>query len=197
MYQILLDSSNKLLCVALAKKGQVLDSIVYEAWQRQSEMMVKEIDTIMKRNCVSNEEIDAIVVGIGPGSYTGVRIALTIAKTMAYALKVKLYKTSSLSLFRVEDKPTICITNARSGRSYFAVYKNNKAIEEDQVLENEKVEEYVNSHPEYIVSGEVSHLGLESAKFDMPKALADSLVEDNVVKDIFKLKPVYLKELYE
>ena len=197
MYQVLLDSSNKLLCVALSKNGQVLDSIVYEAWQRQSEMMVKEVDTIMKRNNVSKEDLDAIVVGIGPGSYTGVRIAITIAKTMAYALKIKLYKTSSLSLFRCEDKPTICVTNARSGRSYFAVYEGNKVIEEDQVLENEKVEEYIKAHPEYIVSGESNHLGIESAKFDMPKALADSISEENLVQDIFKLKPVYLKELYE
>ena len=173
MYQVLLDSSNKLLCVALSKNGQVLDSIVYEAWQRQSEMMVKEVDTIMKRNNVSKEDLDAIVVGIGPGSYTGVRIAITIAKTMAYALKIKLYKTSSLSLFRCEDKPTICVTNARSGRSYFAVYEGNKVIEEDQVLENEKVEEYIKAHPEYSVSGESNHLGIESAKFDMPKAIAD------------------------
>ena len=56
--------------------------------------MVEEIYNIMKRNNIKKEDIDSIVVGIGPGSYTGVRIALTIAKTMGYVLKAKVYGQS-------------------------------------------------------------------------------------------------------
>ena len=50
MYQLLLDSSNKYLTVALAKDNKLIDVIFYEAWQRQSEMMVVEMDNIFKRN---------------------------------------------------------------------------------------------------------------------------------------------------
>ena len=149
MYQLLLDSSNKFLSVGLAKEGKVIDKICYEAWQRQSEMMVTEVDNILKRNNIDKKDLDAVVVGVGPGSYTGVRIGVTIAKTIAYALKTKLFANSSLSLLKHKDFPTICVFNARSGRSYFGVYEGQKVLEKDTVVENEKVLEYIKAHPDY------------------------------------------------
>ena len=105
MYQLLLDSSNKFLSVGLAKDGKVVDKICYEAWQRQSEMMVTEVGNILKRNNIENKDLDGVVVGVGPGSYTGVRIGVTIAKTIAYALKIKVYAKSSLSLLKHPNTP--------------------------------------------------------------------------------------------
>ena len=195
MYQLLLDSSNIFLSVGLAKDGKLVDKISYEAWQRQSEMMVTEIDKILKRNKVDKKELDDVVVGIGPGSYTGVRIGVTIAKTIAYALKIKLYAKSSLSLLKHQEFPTICVFNARSGRSYFGVYKGKEVLEKDTVLENEKVLEYIKSHPDYLVCGDTYQLGLESADFDIVENLADFDTSEEV--DAFRLNPVYLKDLLE
>ena len=193
MYQLLLDSSNTLLSVGLAKDGKVFDKICYEAWQRQSEMMVTEVDNILSRNNIDKSELDAVVVGIGPGSYTGVRIGVTIAKTIAYALKIKIYAKSSLSLLKHQEIPTICLFNARSGRSYFAVYKGKEVIVKDSVLENEKVIEYIKAYPDYLVHGDTYQLGLESGKFDVVENLADFNKNEEV--DLFKLNPVYLKDL--
>lgn len=193
MYQLLLDSSNIFLSVGLAKDGKVVDKISYEAWQRQSEMMVTEVDNILKRNNVDKSELDGVVVGIGPGSYTGVRIGVTIAKTIAYALHIKLYAKSSLSLLKHREIPTICVFNARSGRSYFAVYKGKKQIEKDTVLENEKVLDYIKNHPDYLVNGDTNQLGLESGEFDIIENLAD--FDKNEEVDVFRLNPVYLKDL--
>ena len=193
MYQLLLDSSNVFLSVGLAKDGKVVDKICYESWQRQREMMVSEIDNILRRNKIDKSELDGIVVGSGPGSYTGVRIGVTIAKTIAYALKIKLYAKSSLSLLKHPEFPTICVFNARSGRSYFAVYKGKEVIEKDNVLENEKVLEYIKAHPDYLVHGDTYQLGLESGKFDIIENLADFDKKEEV--DAFKLKPAYLKDL--
>ena len=193
MYQLLLDSSNIFLSVGLAKDGKVFDKISYEAWQRQSEMMVTEVDNILKRNNIDKSELDGVVVGIGPGSYTGVRIGVTIAKTVAYALHIKLYAKSSLSLLKHREIPTICVFNARSGRSYFAVYEGEKQLEKDSVLENEKVLEYIKSHPDYLVNGETTQLGLESGVYDIIENLADFNQSEEV--DSFRLNPVYLKDL--
>ena len=193
MYQLLLDSSNTVLSVGLSKDGKVVDKICYEAWQRQSEMMVSEVGNILKRNNIKNEDLDGVVVGIGPGSYTGVRIGVTIAKTIAYALKIKVYGKSSLSLLKHPEFPTICVFNARSGRSYFAVYEGNKVVEKDTVLENEKVLEYIKAHPDYLIHGDAYQLGLESGKFDIVDNLADFNKDEEV--DVFRLNPVYLKDL--
>lgn len=195
MYQLLLDSSNKYLSVGLSKDKKVIDSIFYEAWQRQSEVMVLEIENILKRNKVDVKDLDSIVVGIGPGSYTGVRIAITIAKTMAYALKLKLYKVSSLSLLKDRQKPTICVFNARSGRVYFGVYDNNKVIESDQVLTIEEAKDYISKHPDYSLSGDTNVLGMDSIDFDIIGNLNDSIREDNLVENAFTLSPIYLKDL--
>ena len=193
MYQLLLDSSNIFLSVGLAKDGKVFDKICYEAWQRQSEMMVTEVDNILKRNGLDKKDLDGVVVGIGPGSYTGVRIGVTIAKTIAYSLKIKLYAKSSLSLLKHQEFPTICVFNARSGRSYFGVYQGKKIIEKDAVIENEKVLDYIAKHPDYLVCGDTYQLGLESKEFDIISNLAD--FNESEAVDPFRLNPVYLKDL--
>ena len=194
MYQLLLDSSNIYLAVGLAKEGKVVDSIFYNAWQRQSEVMVNEIDNILKRNKVDKKELDAVVVGIGPGSYTGVRIGVTIAKTIAYALKIKVYAKSSLSLLRCGNEPTICLFNARSGRSYFAVYQGKKALEKECVIPNEEVISYIEKHPDYKIAGDTTQIGKESEELNFIANLAD-FSEDELVNNIFALNPIYLKDL--
>lgn len=194
MYQLLLDSSNIYLSVGLSKDGKVIDRIYYEAWQRQSEMMVTEVENILKKNQIAKEDLDAVVVGVGPGSYTGVRIGVTIAKTIAYALKIKIYAKSSLSLLKNPTKPTICVFNARSERSYFSVYNGDQVIEKDCVLTNEEVLAYVKDHPDYVVNGDTYQLGLESGEFDILANLAD-FNKNEEVKNVFTLNPVYLKEL--
>lgn len=194
MYQLLLDSSNVYLSVGLAKEGKVIDKVYYEAWQRQSEMMVTEVENILNRNNVDKKELDSVVVGMGPGSYTGVRIGITIAKTIAYALNIKIYAKSSLSLLKIGENPTICVFNARSGRSYFAVYEGNKVLEKDCIKTNEEVLEYINEHKDYKLSGDTYQLGLESEKYDVIENLA-KVEESELVESVFKLNPVYLKDL--
>ena len=195
MFQILLDSSSKYLSVGLAKDGKVVDRIFYEAWQRQSEMMTSELQTILKRNNIDNKSIDAVVVGIGPGSYTGVRIAVTIGKTLAFALKTKIYAVSSLSLLRDSEKPTICVFNARSGRSYVGVYKHDKCLLNDTVLSNEELLKYISEHRDYLVNGELSHLNLISNEYDTIENLSKGINRENLADNPFVVNPVYLKEL--
>ena len=143
MYTILLDSSDCNLAVGLAKDHQLIDFIQYEAWQRQSELMIVELEKILKRNNVTREEIGSVMCGIGPGSYTGVRISLTIAKVMALALNIPLYLVSSLQILKDGNKPSICIINARSNRSYVGVYENDKVILKDAIMKNDELKQYI------------------------------------------------------
>lgn len=196
MYYLLLDSSNKFLSVGLAdEEKNVVDRIFYEAWQRQSEVMVSEIGNILKRNSLTKDDLEGVVVGIGPGSYTGVRITITIAKTIAYALKIKVYKVSSLSLLRNPNKPTICVFNARSGRSYFGCYDGDKVLHDDEVVPNEDLLKYIGEHKDYLVNGDTNNLGIESGDFDIIDNLALGINEKNLVNNIFTLDPIYLKDL--
>lgn len=194
MYTLILESSNKLLLVALAKNDLIIDEIKYEAWQKQSELMILEIDNLLKRNKLEAKEISKIITTIGPGSYTGVRIALTIAKIYGYALKIPIFALSSLQILKVNRKPTICLLNARSNRSYIGVYLDNEVLLKDQVYSNDEVLNYIAEHKDYVISGEVGYLNLESKEIDLAKNMLDLHHLENEVENILALKAVYLKD---
>lgn len=196
MYSLLLDSSNTNLSVGLSRDGRVIDETSFEAWQRQSELMVDEIDKLMKRNKASRQDLDAVVVSKGPGSYTGVRIALTIAKTVVFALNIPLFLVSSLEAMRDGDKPTICLVNARSKRSYIGVYQGDKTILEDTIMDNPQVLSYVAAHSDYSLSGDLEYLGLIGQKIDVLQNLARDNVAKNLEKEPLGARPVYLKDSY-
>ena len=194
MVKLLLDSSNTSLSVGLSKEGQLLDFVSYECWQSQSEHMIPEIDALLKKHNVTRNDIEGIICAIGPGSYTGVRIALTIAKTMSLCLSIPVYPVSSLRILKNNEIPSICLINARSGRSYFAVYEGGKVIISDCIKTNEEVLEYIKEHPDYSVCGNVKYLGFDNLDTNV---CAQMLSLENLLPgkvDNLDLKPVYMKD---
>ncbi len=195
MLSLLLDSANKELLVALYKDDKKIDEIRYEAWQRQSELMIPELNKILKRNEIDPKTIDEIVVTQGPGSYTGVRIALTIAKIYALSLNIPCYAISSLGVLKDENKTSICLINARSNRSYFGVYEaNGNVLIEDKVLPNKEVLDYIEEHKDFAICGDVTYLGLENQESDIAKNMMSLKNESNKVQNILTLKAVYLND---
>ncbi len=193
MYTVLLDSSNTNLSVGLARDNLLLENISYEAWQQQSEYMIPELNKLLEKYKVKNEDISAVMVAKGPGSYTGVRIAITIAKTMAVALGCKLYAVSSLRVQKDGKNPSICLINARSGRSYIGVYEDKSILLEDQIMKNDEVLKYIADHPTYSVCGDVKYLGLEVKETNnVLEMLSLKEVLDEV--NPLSLKPVYMKD---
>jgi len=194
MYTLLLDSSNTSLAVGLAKDNVLLETIIYEAWQEQSEHMIPEIDKLLTKYQVKNEEIKDVMVGIGPGSYTGVRIALTIAKTIAVALNIPVYPVSSLKILKNGNKPSICVINARSNRSYIGVYQADQTLVDDCIMTNDEVKSYINEHPDYIVCGSSSYLGLEGYISNVLEEMLSLKESTSPMENSLGLKPVYLKD---
>ena len=194
MYTILLDSSNTKLAVGIAKNGIVLKSTIYEAWQEQSEHMIPELNEILNAFNVKKEEIDDVMVAIGPGSYTGVRIAITIAKTMGYALQIPVFPVSSLQILKDGTKPSICVVNARSKRSYVGVYQGNNILLFDQIMTNEELLKYIEEHPDYSLCGNLSYLGLEGIETNTINEMLSLKPFITPMEDSLSLKPVYLKD---
>lgn len=194
MYTIILDSSNKMLCVALAEDDSIIDRTEYEAWQKQSELMIPELDKLLKKNNITRHDIGDIIVSNGPGSYTGVRIAVTIAKIMSIATNAKVYAVSSLESQKLCKTPTICLINARSNRSYIGVYDDDKIILKDNIFLNEGVKKYISEHPDYKITGDIEYLGLKSEKYDVADGLLRCKNASHLVENVLALKPVYMKD---
>lgn len=196
MYKVLIDSSNSDLAVGLAKDGTLIAEKSYEAWQKQSEFLVSEIDVLLRENHVENKDISAVVASKGPGSYTGVRIALTVGKVMAFVLKVPLYLVSSLAVLLTPNAISICLMNARSNRSYIGVYQNGEALMKDTIMDNDQVLNYIKEHPDYVVSGDTKYLSIEGKINDIPANLLSFATKSNLCPDVLAAKPVYLKDNY-
>lgn len=194
MYSILLDSSNTSLTVGIAKDDVLLDYTSYEAWQSQSEHMIPELNALLNKYGVEKSEIKDAAVAIGPGSYTGVRIAITIAKTIAAALGVEIYAISSLRCQKDGKNPSICVINARSGRSYFGVFEDEKVLVDDCIYTNDKVIEYIKDHPEYFICGDAKYLGYDGKKTNIAQGLLDLKQISKPLDNALALKPVYMKD---
>lgn len=196
-YQLILDTSSKYLVVAVADNEKVLKSIQYPAWQRQSEVAMTEINNIFEALNIKAKDIDTIIVSKGPGSYTGIRIALTIAKTLAMVLGCEIITLSSLEMFVKPVGKYVSILDARSKRAYVGRYENGLPTYEDCVLTIDELKEWISNNPDYQVVGEVKVLGLEEVEVDLAKHMFEMSKNKESVKDVDALVPTYLKENYD
>ena len=127
MNYLLIDTSNQPLSVALMQDEKVLIEQTTNIKQNHSVQLMPEIQKLFEQSQVDKQEITDIVVAEGPGSYTGLRIGVTVAKTLAYALQTRLYGVSSLkalaATIKDEHRLLVPIFDARREAVYTGVYQ--------------------------------------------------------------------------
>ena len=125
MNSLLIDTSNQPLSVALMQNDEVLAEITTDSKQNHSVQLIA-ISQLFEQSKIAKQQLDAIVAE-GPGSYTGLRIGVTVAKTLAYALDVKLYGVSSLKAFAATidhtDKLLVPVFDARRQAVYTGIFQ--------------------------------------------------------------------------
>lgn len=194
MITIYLDSSNTDLTVGIGNETGIIDSISYDAWQRQSECMIPELDNLLEKHHYTRNDIKDVIVAVGPGSYTGVRIAITIAKVLSFALNRPIYPVSSLRVLKHKNEASICLINARSNRSYVGVYQGNEVLVKDTIWTNEEVLNFINEHPDYKVCGHTKYLNIEGYNSNICEEMHSLKVSLEECENSLSLKPVYLKD---
>ena len=127
MNYLLIDTSNQPLSVALMQDEKVLIEQTTNIKQNHSVQLMPETQKLFEQSQVDKQEITDIVVAEGPGSYTGLRIGVTVAKTLAYALQTRLYGVSSLkalaATIKDEHRLLVPIFDARREAVYTGVYQ--------------------------------------------------------------------------
>lgn len=91
-----LDTSTSSMAIAFLHNEQLTAQIELQTVRNHSLKLVPAIQSIMQGQGGKGEDVDLLAVGIGPGSYTGVRVAVTAAKTMAWAWNKPVVGVSSL-----------------------------------------------------------------------------------------------------
>lgn len=129
MNLLMIDTSNQPMSIAIMQDDTVLAVTTSEDKRDHSSQLMPGIQHLFEEAKIEKNDIDGIVVAKGPGSYTGVRIGVTTAKTLAYALNTKLYGVSSLAALAAtvkndEQKLLVPIIDARREAVYTGVYQN-------------------------------------------------------------------------
>ena len=138
-----IDTSNYALGVALLEDNQVLGEYITNLKKNHSVRIMPAIQTLMKDCEKVTADLTKIVVAKGPGSYTGVRIGVTIAKTLAWTLNIPIVGISSLEILasgvgRYFDGYVSPLFDARRGQVYTGLYQYQndelQTIEEDRLV---------------------------------------------------------------
>jgi tRNA threonylcarbamoyladenosine biosynthesis protein TsaB len=123
-----IDSSAKrgILCLGTREKilaRKTLSSLL------SSRELVPALDTLMKRGKIKNKDLEAVVVSLGPGSFTGLRVGLSLAKSLAFVLNVPLVGVATLDswVFALPREGIFCaLRRAYGGRFYVRLYQKDQ-----------------------------------------------------------------------
>lgn len=132
MKTLFIDSSRESLSVALISGDKLLLVSNVASHSKHSNFLMNEIQNILHKSNFTIHDIDNIVILNGPGSFTGIRVGVTIAKTMCWVLSKKLYQLNNLEALKVGSKNdvVICVIPDKPNSSYVGIYNENNSIED-------------------------------------------------------------------
>ncbi len=126
MVELAFDASAKSASVCLIRDEKDLSSMSIENGNTHSEELMALMDKLFEKENLDINDVENIYIANGPGSFTGIRIALSIAKGLAHAIDAPLYPVSTLealSYHGKNHKGIVCpIMDARRSRVYTAIY---------------------------------------------------------------------------
>ena len=193
MISLFLDTSTKYLCIGIAKDHKVIYKFQQEAIKKQSELTIPFLQKALAEVNISLNDIDEVNVTIGPGSFTGIRIGMCIAKVLASMKNIPLKAISSLNAYASLGKK-IVILDAKAKRVYLGIYNNNEKVIDECVVEIEAFKEMIKDYPDYDIVLDSYLIGLESESIDVIENMNRISINSKVVDNVDSLVPIYLKD---
>lgn len=180
----------------LKKDGEILASKVVENTGNKyhSAFLISTLQEIMSLNDVKPQDVNLIAVNIGPGSFTGIRACVTVARVMAQQLDCKAVGVSSLEILsRLADKNPLVALDARKDSAY--LYYDGEirgAIRLEEVQEIIKKGEYsvITDDKLQPILGGTSY---QQITCQLGEILADIAENKNAEGNWRKLKPLYIQ----
>jgi tRNA threonylcarbamoyladenosine biosynthesis protein TsaB len=186
-----IDTSAGISVACVISDGQLIEKSL-DAHNLHGELTVQMIHYVLAEAQVLPEEVSDIVVGVGPGPYTGLRVGIACAKVFGFARNIPVHGICSLdAVARDFGKPCVVVTNARRKELYWAEYSDRRVGEPQVSLPSDLAVAFPNAqfvgpgvdlYPE-VISGQV--LGLRAA------ALADLFLSGTA--HLVPVTPMYLR----
>lgn len=212
------DTSSEVLSAALFDNEKKIGEIESPLFTRHSATLAPRLDILLKSHKMKMDDVGVIAVGLGPGSFTGLRVGITTAKILAYALNKKLIGVSSLEALAYgglgNRERAIAVTlDAKKGKIYAALYNSAsqklRAVKKPALLKIEEFLAEIKTPTLFLGDGAVLYREkitgikkapcriLEDRAYLFPKAsnvarVALRLIKEKKFTDPFNLEPVYL-----
>lgn len=129
---ILIETATQVCSVALSVNGKIIEIVEESAQNIHASKLTLFVDEVMRNSCLPYKELDAVAISKGPGSYTGLRIGVSSAKGLCYALDTPLIAIETLKMmaagFMVQNpnyRGLICpMIDARRMEVYTSLFDN-------------------------------------------------------------------------
>lgn len=197
MKSLFIDTSLNRIIVALIDNNTILSYYNEECYRDFSAQVMKIIDEQFQKTNLSVGDIDKLFVVVGPGSFTGIRIGLTIAKVMGWSLNKKIVPLSSLELLATtphEQDYAVSYIDARHNCVYAGIYdKNLDAYISDRYMTIEELSKIINSEAMIGITYDqfINTLPNIKPQIDILKIISKHQNEEGI--DAHLIKPNYLK----
>ena len=196
MITLAFDTCLDKMYAVLKKDGEILASKVVENTGNKyhSAFLISTLQEIMSLNDVKPKDVNLIAVNIGPGSFTGIRACVTVARVMAQQLDCKAVGVSSLEILsKLADKNPLVALDARKDSAY--LYYDGEirgAIRLEEVQEIIKNGEYsvITDDKLQPILGGTSY---QQITCQLGEILADIAENKNAEGNWRKLKPLYIQ----
>ncbi|NLJ70809.1 MAG: tRNA (adenosine(37)-N6)-threonylcarbamoyltransferase complex dimerization subunit type 1 TsaB [Clostridiaceae bacterium] len=146
-YILAIDSSGSSLSVALLENNIIRTEKFLNISNQHSVNLLPALDSMMQEVKKSYDDLSAVAVTVGPGSFTGIRIGVSTANTMAYGLNIPVVGISALEAlafpYRNQTDIILPVFDARGGRLYGAFFQQGQRITADRQFVDQDLPELV------------------------------------------------------
>lgn len=212
-YILNIETATKNCSVSLAHNGETVSlKEINDGGYSHAEKLHEFIKDVIKESKIKITDLDAIAVSKGPGSYTGLRIGVSAAKGLCFALNIPLISVNTLKSLAnsvsISNGITIPLLDARRMEVYSEVFKNNNSMRNilAEIIDETSFSEYLNEYEVYFLGDGaekckeiITHKNANFIDNKFPSAKEMSLLsyekyKINDIEDVAYFEPFYLKD---
>ena len=194
MISLVMDTSNSYLAVGLFQDNMCQEAFQEKGSRRQSEKAIPTLKEVLDRHHIALKDVKEMIITSGPGSYTGVRVAMTIAKTLAAVSDVRIKSVSSLAAYAGMSQ-ALSVIDARGHKVFVGVYENGLPLIKEQVVALEDFAQLRAEYGDFELVGEIGCLGLDEKECDLCANIYALGQMADPIENVDLLVPTYIKDV--
>ncbi|MDD2505349.1 MAG: tRNA (adenosine(37)-N6)-threonylcarbamoyltransferase complex dimerization subunit type 1 TsaB [Bacilli bacterium] len=186
MNTIFISTFNQKVIIGILKNEILLLKEEITSNKSHSISLIPTIEKVLTITKTKLNDLNEIIIINGPGSFTGVRLGVTVAKTLSYTLKIKIKTITSIEAIAISsnaDKKIVIIPDSKG--KYLGIFNNNKLIKEINYLNNIDYNLLIKNYKNYKI--------IESEYLDIPKIVL--YLKDKKSINPHSVKPMYIKKI--